>query len=1772
MAAKNFINNGNLGSFSSTVMTIINSVINNGMMNFGKDGGEINAGGNIKNTEFLIAQGEIKLKGDEVINQGQIAGGENLTLEGNRISNENNGLLYSGGDMNIISNNAVENNESEIYSNKDIKIDAGGKVSNILGDLEAQGDIEIKAQSLENIGELTGTHSVVQESGLVSDVDQSKINKIPIENQMNITMNQLYEGYIKPEMTSNGSWDWHTGLSLYKADKITSNYTSNQSYISSGKNINIELIGNLVNREGKIGANSNIDVRAKQLINENQTEDIKIKLYWKKGYELHGGAMYKLNENTDYLDGRAHNSNRDKGIIIVESESIQRVGSDKATKISAGMILNITAEKIGNGVLASDKTVVDDSHINIKTVSLNNNDVKLTGAVETEDYIKVPTGNKGLFVVEKGFGEIENINISKDRGEPGFSYLIETNVEYIDLNKYAGSSYFLDRINFSPEKDTRLLGDSFYETKYVNRAIYEATGKRYLGNAKSETQQMKILYDNSIKAMDDMNISFGVALTKNQINNLKENIIWYVKEEVSGVEILVPKVYLSKETLAQIDGAQTGIYAGESMSISAVELDNTGLIKSSGEARINVDELLNKSIKGSARARIEGNNLDIISIGNIKNIGADIRAKNKLSLTSLEGDIINISTKRVNTNIENRTASKIENIGAIESQNEIYMKGDKLKNVAGKIKAGEDIFVETNEILIDAMELRNYEKKGGSQNYTITENVRNVGSSIEGKNISLNAKKDVGIKGSDIIAKKDLSLSAGGDINIVASVDSDYYEKQKTRKKSWGRSKVTKDIKYNENIDASNLVAGDNLKIKSGNNVNVVGSNLLTGKNLSVNAEDNVNVISALKGSSDYHEGQKTGFLGLSGTFRKEIEVNYTNAASNIKTTGDMEIVSEKGNVRVLASNLESKKDINIGAGNNVNILAADDITKKQKQKTKYGIKYFASADNWNFQVGSSTGIEKNKKTNYDTKVKGSNLLSGGDISIIGNKNVTVEASNLSGNDNNIYAGNKLNVTGRDEVHKENVKNEKIEVTQRVGLNLSGIKNTITSIKDAVTGIKDLPEVVSVMTNLISGKGLNESLEGNEDGLNALNNTLNGPSDGGVSAGIYVGAEFSTDKNTQENTNKIISRITFQNNVNLKTNQGDMNFEGTRVNAGNNINIDSGKNININSAVNTGNGRSSSFNINGEYNVLTGEISGGIGGSKGSNSDKTHSNAKFSAGNKADISGENLTIKGGNIVGNEVKIDVKNLVVESVQDKSDSKNTGLNLNMSSWDKNSSASGGGGLNYSNYDKEWVENQSTIIGVKNSEIKVNENTNLTGGLLGGGNTTLDTGTLIYTNIKDKEKGIDIGISGSASENKKTGSTGKKTSVEGSYGAVDREQITNATIGNGTIIVGGEEKNLDINRDESKGQEITKDININTITGKYSTDKRKWNEVQDIMGEHGKSLGKDLDVVTGNKYNLEEELDEGFKKTYGEIEKVIDKKLFNEILGIVPTQSTNGGILGEFDAISRGQEKLYANMVEVIKDENGHPLYKDGVAQLKVVTKAITKEEYDEIKKNNPNIRVSLNGIGNTLESAAEGTFNGTFREEEFNKMLAGEPIQMLTIHNPTNGMVADVIESAVGKVGVLMGSNINTKDLTDIIKEQPSLLNGMMAHSQGTIKLTQVLKTLNKTEEGKKLIKENVGKLVFAGSAVTEKDLKEIEDIVGEEHIKILFNKGDTLKYITGNRVTTTGEEYHPMKNYHFDMAKSKGEEAYKRQSGNKLGEGADAINISGEVKEFNGERR
>lgn len=516
-----FLNNNKFVSGKNITLNAVN-LINNKTL--GSTGGfAVELSGKLDNFgSIILGNGNNMITAAENINnRGYLASQNNLTINSKDLIN--NGQIASGNILILDAENILNGNYSLVYSTNDMTITLKEDFINNKGEVYSGNNAEIKA-----LGKIQNNAGIIEAVGDIS------IEGAQIENL----------GEVAASYSAAGGTD--------------GDYLRNMAYISSGKNITLKTTGNMVNKEGNILAGRDVNITAYRLINGN------IITYGSKD-------AYSFSE-----DGKKE--------VKVYAEI------DRRTKISAGNKINISAVQMGDGVLLTEKNTVNNKYVNIEQIIVNSRSVEKTGTIDTEGYITIPEGDKGLFIVNRDLissrdistNTKEKTDVGKDEISkrdnsvlnekiPEFTYLIETNVKYTDMGYYLGSDYFFRKIGYNPEKDIRLLGDAFYESRIVNRAIFESTGKRYLNGAANEKEQMQMLLDNSIKAMEDFSLSIGIALTKEQINNLKDDIIWYVEEEVNGVKVLVPKVYLSKETLALLIDNQTDIAEGNEISIQQLK-------------------------------------------------------------------------------------------------------------------------------------------------------------------------------------------------------------------------------------------------------------------------------------------------------------------------------------------------------------------------------------------------------------------------------------------------------------------------------------------------------------------------------------------------------------------------------------------------------------------------------------------------------------------------------------------------------------------------------------------------------------------------------------------------------------------------------------------------------------------------------------------------------------------------------------------------------------------------------------------------------------------------------------------------------------------------------------------------------------------------------------------------------------------------------------------------------------------------------------------------
>ena len=1441
---------------------------------------------------------DIKIKGNYK-NEYELIG-KNLKLEANNL--ENNSIIASSGNTEIKGNNSFKNNENSLlYGRESLKLEGKdftnkGDVSsfgnlnmNFAGDItnfntiEAAGDGEITANNFTNKGYLTGSHSYKKVNGAQSNID---VSKLPSEIKQRIE-EQLQEEWNK---SSRHHKRWEGESYLDGAKVGVSNYKSNKAYLKTEGNLIFNITNKLLNQEADILAGKNIIINAGELDNTREGKEVDIELYFKRDYSYKKrGRIGGGRSNADFSTGVAYK---------------QTLYADKPTQIIAGGNIIVNASKVGNGEYQeyvsgytnSVKKVEKNS--NIKNASIDdtfkitNNSIvekiKKDSVIGIEEYIEIPKNDNGIFI------------INKKVGNPKFSYLIETNPKMIDKGFYLSSEYFFSRIKFNPDRDIRLLGDSFYENRLITRAVLEGTGKRYL-YSNNVNEERKKLFDNAVSAQKDLNLSLGVALSKEQINNLKSDILWYVEEVVNGEKVLVPKLYLTKNTLNSITEEQGNIIkAGGSFVVNNASIvDNSGKIIAKNNVLIKSKNIYQNAAYSDTG--IYANDIALIAKENIENIGGNIVADDNVFMYSENGDIKNSKKLSIHENDYHDVFTDVRGSGNIVGNN-ISIVANNVENLGADIKAENKIEIGAKKnLLIGNLEAVDKKVKDGGKDYVSDEKRTNVGSNLNAKDISLTSLGDIGISGSNIVATNEASIQAKGDIAIVAGKDSVLHKEKHSKSKGFGRSESSIDIKYNEKLVPTQII-GKDVDIVSEKNITVVGSNLLAENKLNIGAKEDINIISGKQGSSEVHQKTKTGFMKLSGRMSLEDNLKYENISSNVQAGKDVNLVSEK-NINILASNISSKENINILAKKDVNILAGDNVEENYKKETKYRTSLFADFKGLNFEVGAKVKGSQTKEGIHKTTVASSNINAGKDLYIKSGNDTTIQAANFISENMLINAGQKLNIVDKKDTFKRNYSSKEIELKLALGVKTEGIKETLKSSLDVVKNSKELLKIPKIAQKLLSGKDLNEALAGNEGAIEEANLIANGPKSGNAETGLYLSGSFINTKGNSNITNSVGSKLISQNNLTLKSGD-DMNLTMVDI-ISKNISIDAGKNINISAGKSTEENNESTKSLSGTYNLLTDQFSIGANATKDKLEAENYSNSKI-IGENINIKGKDLTVKGANIEGNNVNINVANLHLESLQDKLKSKHQGYNASFgsSSLGIGKEYSAGLGMEYGNYDKSWVNEQSSIIGKNSANITVEGKTNLIGSVIGGENTTLRTGELEYSDIHDKDKGYNFGINGSASFSKKrkwdenTQTTTERIAISKNgglnYGATDREQINRATIGAGTIIVEGNTVNPNINRDESKAQEIVKDVNVRNISLQYTDNRRDWSlgSVQDILGEYLKNIVIEPIEELNQKLKLYEKYD-FFKSNTPRYKYVVEKDLDGNIIKHDPERLADNAI---------------------------------------------------------------------------------------------------------------------------------------------------------------------------------------------------------------------------------------------------------------------------------------
>jgi hypothetical protein len=676
--------------------------------------------------------------------------------------------------------------------------------------------------------------------------------------------------------------------------------------------------------------------------------------------------------------------------------------------------------------------------------------------------ITLPSGNNGLF---------------KTNTAPGSNYLIETNLAFIDLSKFLGSSYFLNRIGYVPPSNQKLLGDAFYDTKFVNQQIFEKTGKKYIEQGMgTDLAQMQKLMDNAVTEKSSLSLAVGIELSATQVAALSSDIIWPVLKTINGQEVLVPVLYLASATLEGL-GSPAIISAGNDINIAATDsITNTGAINA-------------------------GHDVSLTAGNDITNTGGLISAGNNVNLTATNGNIINQAVVNTSTSGSAYIRQSLAAQGNITAGGNANLNAGNDVSVLASIvtAAGNVNMTAGNDVNVESASLHNRTESYGKKWSSVSDTVNNVASNITaGGDVTVNAANNVNITGSNLQAENASITAQAGDVNIKNAVNSDM-SYTASSKKGVLSAKSDKVYDYQETALASVLTINNDLAISAAlGDVNIQGSNLDVKNNLNLgdftiaknpdgsfktnangtyetisgDSVKNVNITTADLKSEHWEEHKSSGFnlnsLKFVQTTSKSATSNTTAVASNVNVGGDLN-VNATDNVTVKGSNISVGGDANINADTvDIKSAQADASSSKEEKKIELG-KLDVKFENGQLKAGvEGTGTE-NKYQEQSTTQQASNITVGKNLVINSQGDTNVIASNIAvTGDATIKTGGDFNLSDAQDTKKTNTENSKLEVEVggKVGNAYVDVGYAAKALADAVKALGDAKNKLAKMQSL----------------------------------------------------------------------------------------------------------------------------------------------------------------------------------------------------------------------------------------------------------------------------------------------------------------------------------------------------------------------------------------------------------------------------------------------------------------------------------------------------------------------------------------------------------------------------------------------------------------------------------------------------------------------------------------------------------------------------------
>lgn len=1322
---------------------------------------------------ILKSNGAFILAADNLYNSGSLGSSDSdIEIKLNQDLN-NTGLIYGAHTVTVQLDGTLTNTKGDIIAEENLTISGlnGAQalaLNNISGFLEAkEGDMTVNAISLNNWRE--------------GDI---KISTHPVDHYSKTSKSVYRELGVAWSKTTTTSIT--TTTTTITREQAT--LEGDAAQILTGHNL--EANANEINNHySLIAANGNINIIANKL--HNQGRDL-IKTIITDSISYHhlepctflnpGCAFGGITDWTTHTPSTTKHLAYDAIYGTIEAGgtlTAQATGYIKNHAVRGG------ADKID---LSSDTKQLDKASASDLSIAGFDTAKPLISADQLQNMINALANHHALFEPTSSSDSLPSLALDNQEtlanietkitrtATPQAPFLLETRSDFIDLNKFLGSDYFLKKIgNYNPESPFKRLGDAYFEQRFISNQIFKLTGNHSLANFGIDTNtQIQILYDNAVEQQKALNLKIGAPLSPQQIKKLRKNIIWLETHLINGQKVLVPRVYLVQSSPKNSNLLASARLTGKDINLTTDRFTNNSVILSKDTLSIDAhNELLNTQgiieTKGDLLLSTKG--LLVNRSGMIHGDRVYLQAN----------EIINETIKQRLTSFKDFVYQSIDQSG---STAQLVADHDLTLNTSGNLSVEGGQLVSGGAMTLNtggsayftALALNSQYENAQSRHHQRTE-------LISGGDLTLKTGGALTFQGARLQTEGDAFIQAGTDLTLDAIHDTISTTKQEDHNSLLSHSSSSTN-QFDETAHGTQLTAKGTVSINAKQQASIKGSNISAEKDITI-AADSVTISAAQERHQTTIHSSKSGlfvgrdkdFISLWGQEHEDTdESTILSRGSDLNTRGNIHIIAQNGDITLQGSNLIAEKTIALNAKRNINITTSQETKTNEHHTNQSGFGLDFSHSNYSVTVGIGT-----KSTDMDTKTIQNNnsqsqLIAGKDINLDASQNAYLQAPQIN-------AQGSVIVEALNEVTLATVSNQTL-MTEQSTQSFTGLRTTLSNsalqnIDKASKATKRLDfsragEYKSNIGNLVDGamegydlyntyqqaKDVYNAYKTGQDPLANLRDShgklpskdYTEPSwKDTFSVNTQLGFDQADYKQSVQEINPLVADLAAHGDLNIHAHKGQLQATGAEL-AATNINLQAGQDIHLASATHkrkgTQNATHTSASLGLETSIAGQSAKIQLINEKEETTTKTieHKNAQINATNTLTIrSNGDTTLEGARVSGSTLNAEVgKNLNLIS---QTNALQTTIDSNTDTFAASVFLTGEGAQanmvrdqNQAIASSKNVDEQTSLqAGAGGFNIQVGQNTHLKGATITSKasktHNHLTTGTLSYENIDNK-----------------------------------------------------------------------------------------------------------------------------------------------------------------------------------------------------------------------------------------------------------------------------------------------------------------------------------------------------------------------------------------------------------------------------------------------------